>query len=188
MQQYLEGDARAFRTLMERHSSKVYNFLIRSLGRRDLADDLLQEVFLRIVRRAGTFRGQAKFTTWMYTIARNLIIDHARRQRHRRTVALDAPARAGDADGDTRLDRTPDRGPTPDRLAEGARFSGRLETALGALPEDQRDVFLMREVEGLKFREIAEVVGIPINTVKSRMRYALESLRDDLADYRPEVG
>ena len=96
MQQYLEGDSRAFRTLMERHSAKVYNFLIRSSGRRDLADDLLQEVFMRIVKRAESFRGQAKFTTWMYTIARNLIIDTARRERHRRTVALDAPVRGGE--------------------------------------------------------------------------------------------
>ena len=184
MARYLEGDARAFEVLMERHAGKIFNFLIRSSGRRDLAEDLVQEVFLRIVRRADSFRGQAKFTTWMYTIARNLIIDTARRERHRRTVPLDAPVRSAEPGGETRLDRTADQGPTPDRLAADSRFSSRLEEALNGLPDDQREVFLMREVKGLKFREISDVVGIPLNTVKSRMRYALESLRVALEDYR----
>ena len=186
MQRYLEGDAVAFKTLMDRHARKLYNFLIRSSGRRDLADDLLQEVFLRVVRRADSFKGQAKFTTWMYTIARNLIIDTARRERHRKTVALDAPAYGDDVQGDTRLDRTPSPAPTPDRGASDARFTARLESALEALPDEQREVFLLREVEGLKFREIAEVLNLPANTIKSRMRYALEALRVSLADYAPE--
>jgi RNA polymerase sigma-70 factor (ECF subfamily) len=183
MKRYLEGDAVAFKMLMDRHARKLYNFLIRSSGRRDLAEDLLQEVFLRVVRRAETFKGQAKFTTWMYTIARNLIIDNARRERHRRTVALDAPAFGDDAQGETRLDRTPDLGPTPDRGAADARFTVRLQSALNELPEEQREVFLLREVEGLKFREIAEMLELPPNTIKSRMRYALEALRVALADY-----
>lgn len=183
MKRYLEGDAVAFKVLMDRHARKLFNFLIRSSGRRDLAEDLLQEVFLRVVRRGESFKGQAKFTTWMYTIARNLIIDNARRDRHRRTVALDAPAFGDDAQGETRLDRTPDLGPTPDRGAADARFTRRLQSALSALPHEQREVFLLREVEGLKFREIAEVLDLPANTVKSRMRYALEALRVALADY-----
>jgi RNA polymerase sigma-70 factor (ECF subfamily) len=187
MERYLEGDARAFQRLMERHAPKMFNFLIRSTGRRDVAEDLVQEVFLRIVRRADSFRGQSKFTTWMFAIARNLIIDTARKERHRRTVPLDAPIRSAEPGGTTRLEQTPDPSPTPDRRAADSRFTGRLEDALAALPDDQREVFLMREVEGMKFREIAQVVGIPINTVKSRMRYALESLRLALADYRVQT-
>ena len=186
MQRYLEGDSVAFKVLMDRHARKLYNFLIRSSGRKDLAEDLLQEVFLRVVRRAESFKGQAKFTTWMYTIARNLIIDTARRERHRKTIALDAPAYGDDAQGETRLDRTPDQAPTPDRGAADARFTARLEDALQALPEEQREVFLLREVEGLKFREIAEILNLPANTIKSRMRYALEALRSTLSDYAPE--
>lgn len=185
MQRYLEGDSSAFKMLMDRHARKLYNFLIRSSGRRDLADDLLQEVFLRIVRRAESFQGQAKFTTWMYAIARNLIIDTARRERHRKTVALDAPAYGDDSQGETRLDRTPDQAPTPDRGAADLRFNERLQSALAELPDEQREVFLLREVEGLKFREIAEILNLPANTVKSRMRYALEALRRSLADYAP---
>lgn len=183
MQRYLDGQVAAFQVLCRRHGPRIYNFIVRQTGDRQVAEDLVQDVFLRVVHRAESFRGQARFSTWLYAIARNLVIDHARKARHRRTVALDAPLRKGEADGDTLLDHVPDGGPGPDRRATDGRFGRELTLALAALPDEQREVFVMREIDGLKFREIADIVGIPENTVKSRMRYALEGLRAHLADF-----
>ena len=183
MEHYLAGDARSFQTLMERYGSRIYNFIVRQTGDRQLAEDLVQDVFLRLVHSAGSFRKQAKFSTWLYTIARNLCIDHGRKARHRRIMQLDEPLRKGDERGASLLDRAADKGPGPDRKARDLRFRAALTTALDSLPEEQREVYVMRELQGLKFREIADVVGVPENTIKSRMRYALQQLREHLADF-----
>jgi RNA polymerase sigma-70 factor (ECF subfamily) len=183
MASYLEGNVRAFQTLLERHQTRVFNFILRNLGNRELAEDTLQEVFLRVVHRADSFRHQSKFTTWLYTIARNLCIDQRRKARYRKTVALDEPLDRTGEDGATLLDRVADRKPLADTALRDSRFQRSLEEALTHLPDEQREVFLLREVKGLKFREIAVVVGIPENTVKSRMRYALETLRQHLSAF-----
>lgn len=183
MQRYLDGDSRAFQILLERHGQRIFSFIVRQTGDRQGAQDLVQEVFLRVVHRAHTFRGQSKFTTWLYTIARNLCIDTARKAVHRRVVLNDEPLRRGESGGATLLDRAADGGPGPDRKTRDRRFRRELQVALAGLPDEQREVFLMRELQGLKFREIAEVVGVPENTIKSRMRYALEGLRAHLAGF-----
>lgn len=183
MEQFLGGRASAFGELTERHGSKIYNFILRHVRDQELARDLVQEVFLRVVRNAATFKAQSKFTTWLYTIARNQCIDAMRRARHRRHAQLDKPLSSQDGGGATLLDMVADDRPGPNVIARDRRFVAALEAALTELPDEQREVFLMREVEGLKFREIADVVGIPENTVKSRMRYALEALRGHLAAF-----
>lgn len=187
MRRYLEGDTSAFQTLLHRHGQKIYNFILRTMGDRQVAEDLLQEVMLRVVRSAASFQGQSKFTTWLYTIARNMCIDARRRGKFRKTVPLDAPLSRDDDGGATLLDRVADQRPGQDSLARDHRFRVALEQALAQLPEEQREVFVMRELEGLKFREIAEIVGIPENTVKSRMRYALEALRLHLAPFAETI-
>ena len=149
----------------------------------ETAQELVQETFLRVVKNADTFRSEARFTTWIFTIARNLCVDALRRQKHRNTVALDAPLRAGESDGASMLDMVKDDQPGADHRLQDKLFSAALRGALDALPPEQREVFLMRELEGLKFREIADVVGVPENTIKSRMRYALEALRNHLAAF-----
>ena len=135
---------------------------------------------MRVVHRAPSFRGQSSFKTWLYTIARNHCIDIARKQVHRRAVTLDEPLRRGDEGGTTVLDRAADAGPGPDRRVRDRRFRASLEEALEGLPEEQREAFTMREFQGLKFREIAEILGVPENTIKSRVRYALQALRASL--------
>jgi len=184
MQRYGRGDVRAFEILLERHRKPIFNFLLRSTRRPDTAEDLLQEVFLRVVRKAGTYRRQAKFTTWLYTIARNLSIDHARKMSHRKEASLDAPVGGCEGEGQTYVNLVPDKRPIADRRISNRQFAARLYEALDGLPEEQREVFLMRQFQQLKFREIAEIVGIPENTVKSRMRYALEALRRHLGEFR----
>src|SRR5262249_17883161 len=174
MQAYREGNPRAFELLLARHERKVWNFLRRSVGDATLAEDLLQEVFLRVIRAQAEWKGEAKFTTWVYAIARNLCIDHARRAVHRDARSLDAPTRANDEASETLHDRLADGGRDAEGLTSDAQVRVRVDEAVAALPPDQREVFLLREVMDMPFAEIASVVGAPEPTVKSRMRYALE--------------
>ena len=183
MQRFRGGEAAAFRVLVKRHQDRVFNFVLRQVRSPETAQELVQETFLRVVKNADTFRSEARFTTWIFTIARNLCVDALRRQKHRNTVALDAPLRAGESEGATLLDMVKDDQPGADHRLQDKRFSTALRGALDALPPEQREVFLMRELEGLKFREIADVVGVPENTIKSRMRYALEALRNHLSAF-----
>jgi RNA polymerase sigma-70 factor (ECF subfamily) len=177
MRRFQRGEARAFETLMLRHRTPVYSFLLRLTGERTRAEDLAQETFLRLVKGAAAWEPRATVRTWLFTIARNLATDAARRQRLRATESLDAPA----AGGEGPRHAPPASGPGPDEAAELAQLRPRLEAALAALPGEQREVFLMREHVGLSFPEIAEATGANENTVKSRMRYALLALRDRLA-------
>lgn len=182
MQAYKRGDAKAFERLLARHRKPVYNFCLRMLGDRAAAEDAMQEVFLRIVRSAKEWESQAKFTTWLYTIARNHCIDALRKAGYRKTASLDQTLREGEEQGATLGERVSDEeSVTPDRGAESARMRAKLAAAIASLSDEQREVFVMREYSGMPFKDIAGIVGVPENTVKSRMRYALEHLRAHLA-------
>ena len=186
MFRYAAGDVAAFEEILNRHEKAVFNFIARFVGDRTVAEDLVQEVFLRVIKTAGKYKKKAKFRTWLFTIARNICIDTARRRVRRPEVSLDRPLGGeGEDEGNTFLDRLADDG-TPGAASQSIRgeFRQRLQTALGELPVEQREVFVMREFGGLKFREIAATLEVSENTVKSRMRYALETLRGHLADYR----
>jgi RNA polymerase sigma-70 factor (ECF subfamily) len=184
MEEFRGGSTRAFERLLKRHRRPMFNFIHRQVGSESLAEDLFQEVFLRIVKAAPSYRQEAKFTTWMYRIARNLCIDHARRSKHRRAASLDQEMENGDGHRGRMVDRVADEKPGTDRRAMGRQLQGQLARAVDSLSEEQREVFLMREFLNLRFREIAEIVSCSENTVKSRMRYALEHLRRELAEYR----
>ena len=179
---FKKGDARAFKTLVQRHRSAVFNFILRYTGHRQRAEDLLQETWLKVVRSSAEWEPKARFTTWVFTIARNLCVDSARKESHRQAESLDAPQGA-DGEGAALSEHLPDsQGAAPDRSAHNARLRPLLERAVMSLPEEQREVFLLREYQGVGFKEIAQVTGVNENTVKSRMRYALESLRKKLAE------
>jgi RNA polymerase sigma-70 factor (ECF subfamily) len=177
MRRFQRGEARAFETLMHRHRTPVHSFLLRLTGERTRAEDLVQETFLRLVKAAAGWEPRAAVRTWLFTIARNLATDAARRQALRLTDSLDAP---GDG-ARPRLASPVAPGLAPDQAAEASQLRPRLEAALASLPDEQREVFLLREHAGLSFGEIAEATGVNENTVKSRMRYALLALRQRLA-------
>jgi RNA polymerase sigma-70 factor, ECF subfamily len=179
---FKKGDAKAFERLLARHKKAIYNFCLRMLGDRAAAEDALQEVFLRVVRSAKDWESHAKLTTWLYTIARNHCIDAIRKAGYRKTASLDQTLDPNEEAGGTLGDRVSDEeSVTPDRGAESSRLREKLAAAIASLSEDQREVFVMREYSGMPFKDIASVVGVPENTVKSRMRYALEHLRSHLA-------
>jgi RNA polymerase sigma-70 factor (ECF subfamily) len=185
MLRFQAGDARAFEGLVRRHRTPVFSVLLRLTGDRGRAEDLCQEAFLKVVKASPDWQERARFSTWLYAIARNLAVDEARRMVFRRAESLDAAA-----PGEGSRPEPAAEDPGPDRLADASLVRPKLEAALAALPPEQREVFLLREHAGLRFGEIAEVTGAPENTVKSRMRYALEALRIELAarGIGPETG
>ncbi|HEY0132909.1 MAG TPA: RNA polymerase sigma factor [Nannocystis sp.] len=184
---FRDGESRAFDVLVVRHRRGLFNFLLRSVQNRSRAEEMLQEVFLRVVRSKERYEQTAKFTTWVYTIARNLCVDESRRAKFRRTVSLDAPRRGADGDdGPGMLESVAADQVATDDAAAAPQLRGRIAKAIDLLPDDQREVFLMRQVSGLSFKEIGEIVGAPENTVKSRMRYALDKLRTELKDFADE--
>jgi len=176
---FRRGDAMAFEVLVRRHRTPVFNYILRFTGDRARAEDLLQEMWLKVVRCAQDYEPRARFTTWLYTLARNLCVDRARREKLRQTDSLDAPRQVSGSLADKRapVELLVDPSPAPERAAHNSRVRPLLEEALLSLPEEQREVFILREYSGIPFREIAEVAGISENTAKSRMRYALEGLR-----------
>ncbi len=183
---YAAGDAAAFNALYEKHERPVFRFLRRSLGADGdaFADELHQEVWLAVVRNAAGYAPRARFTTWLYGIARSKLIDHWRARRP--GVSLDAPAGtdAGD-DGETLLDRLPAAANAqPDvralTRAQGAAFLRAVEQ----LPPPQREVFLLHAEGELTLAEIGALTGVGMETAKSRLRYALDKLRATLADWR----
>jgi RNA polymerase sigma-70 factor (ECF subfamily) len=186
MLRYRDGEVRAFELLLARHRKPVYNFILRFVGLPAQAEDLLQETFLRVIKGAESYERQAKFTTWLYTIARNLCVDASRRGKHRRVTSLDAPM-DGDGESGALLEVLPSQGQAVDRQVIGKQAGVQIQQAIDRLVEEQREVFIMRELLDMPFKEIAEVVGCSENTVKSRMRYALEKLRETLEEFRDLV-
>jgi RNA polymerase sigma-70 factor (ECF subfamily) len=187
LRRFTQGDDAAFEVLVRRFERPLYNFILRSTRDPEQAAELLQEVFLRVVQRSGDFQGQSKVGTWLYTIARNLCIDTSRKMAFRRHRSLDAPTGGEDGDAPALLDRIPNPGAGSDRNVIAQDLAVRIQAAVEALPDEQREVFLMREVQSMPFKDIAEVLGVPENTVKSRMRYALERLQRALVEYEDYV-
>lgn len=172
MLRYVHGDGTAFEILFRRHKARVYGFIYRFTGGGH-ADDLYQEVFLRIIRSRHTYRPRAKFTTWLYAVARSVCIDAMRKENRRKdTTSLDELTETGQS-------------PVPLPVSQGTQRDEAFDNETNALmhrliqglPEEQREVLLMREKLNLTFREIASITGCTVGTVKSRMRYALETLR-----------
>jgi RNA polymerase sigma-70 factor (ECF subfamily) len=183
MVRYQSGDRSAFALLVRRHQTPLYNFALRQLRSAPVAEEIVQEAFLRVVHNAADFKHEARFVTWLYTIARNLCIDHARKRALRQHPSLDEPKRAEEGDGPTLGDQTADGRANVERAASSSEIRERVLAAVDALPDDQREVFLMREVSNLPFKEIAAIVGVSENTIKSRMRYALERLQAALSEF-----
>ena len=182
------GDIEALGALMERHRAPVYGYLLRLTGRREAADDLFQEVFLKLVRGPGSYDERQKFRSWLFTVARNAAMDHFRRETARRSVwaaESDLEAPAGGEEGDSPrgpLERAAGPEPGPQQELENRERGAKIAAALAKLSEDQREVFYLRHYSELSFREIAEMLGLPIGTVLARMSRAAALLRRELGE------
>lgn len=165
---YGAGDVPAFEQLYQRHRGKLYRFLARQLhGNGALADEMFQDVWQRVVSARQSWKPEALFTTWLYRIAHNRLADHWRALQHRPPAPDDA---------DERTERVPDHD-TPERHLSEFEERRRLRLALEELPAEQREVVLLRLEQDLSLEEIGEVTGVGRETVKSRLRYAMDKLR-----------
>lgn len=170
----MDGDADSFNQLIKRWERPIYALAYRTLGREDDARDVCQETFLRAYRAINGFRGQAKFSSWLYRIALNLCRDWMRRQR--RTPTVQAPEDVDIAD------LAAERGPSESiETLVGRRQLGRaVAAAMAKLPEEQRTAIVLKEYHGLTFQEIAEMQGVPLSTVKTRLYQGLSVVRRQL--------
>jgi RNA polymerase sigma-70 factor (ECF subfamily) len=165
---YRGGDAGAFETLYRRHRGALYRFVLRALKQRAPAEELFQEVWIRVIEARSRYAPQARFTTWLYTIAHNLLVDHWRRK-GLTLVQLDEEVAVAAPDN-------------PARQAEARQSLERLMHALEALPAAQREAFLLHEEAGLSVAEIASVTGAGEEAAKSRLRYAMAKLKAAVED------
>lgn len=185
MEMFQKGDAKAFEEILTRHKNGVYNFIYRFLGDFSILEDTFQEIFLRIIKGAEGYKKEAKFTTWLYTIARNYCIDMIRKKKYRNEISLDESiASFSEGEDKTLMDLIPNPADHPHEDVCDKEISVYIQKALEAISPEQREVFVMREFLSLSFIEIAEIIKCPENTVKSRMRYALLHLRKILEGYK----
>ncbi len=174
------NDEAAFNEVVARYKGKIYNHVFRMTGSAEDAEDLTQEVFVRLYTSVHTFRGQSSLNTWLFRIAGNLCIDRFRRGKNRTAAySLDDPV-GDEAEGAREV---PDETYEPYRLLENTETATQIERALGQLPEKLRAVLLLHDLEGIAYEEIAQIVGCPLGTVKSRLFNARMQLRQRLADY-----
>ena len=170
VQSFLEGDERAFDVIVGRYAGKLRNFVARAVGDRAKAEDLVQETFIRVFRHLHRFDQSRKFSTWIYTIASNLAKNELRRRSRSPIVLFQTLARNRERDG--RPLEWEDPKARPDDLDRKRRASETVHEAVDLLPEHHRVVFVLRELKGLRYDEIAEATGQPVGTVKSRLSRA----------------
>lgn len=166
------GELRAFETLYARHRSRLYSFLLRQLRDAALADEMFQDVWQRVIAARAGWQPDAAFTTWLFRIAHNRLNDHWRAARHR-------PPAPGDAD--ERVARMSDTRTPESQLSEFEQRR-RLQLAMEQLPDEQREVLQLRLEQELSLEEIAQITGVGRETVKSRLRYAMDKLRAGLSE------
>jgi RNA polymerase sigma-70 factor, ECF subfamily len=171
----MSGDEDSFNLLVRRWERPIYALAYRIIGREDDARDVCQETFLRAYRALKGFKGQAKFSSWLYRITLNLCRDWIRRER--RTPVVPLP------EGLDVMELAAERGPTTsvEELVARAELSREVAKAMARLPEEQRTAIILKEYHGLTFQEISDLQGCPLSTVKTRLYQGLSVLRRELA-------
>jgi RNA polymerase sigma-70 factor, ECF subfamily len=169
---YGGGDAGAFEALYRRHRGPLYRFLLRQVNDAATAEELFQDVWMRVIDSRGRYQARAKFTSWVYAIAHNRLMDFYRASGRAKFLAQEEAADA--------LDNLPADDIPADALIDGKRAAERLLAALSELPEAQREAFLLQQEGDLSVEEIGAATGVSRETAKSRLRYALAKLRASL--------
>jgi RNA polymerase sigma-70 factor (ECF subfamily) len=172
MLEYAQGDAAAFETLYRRHKDAMYRYLLRQCQNSAIAEELFQDIWLRIVNARQNYSVKASFRTWLYQIAHNRLIDHYRRQNTRKLESyLDNAVLENTASTEVS---------DPQRIVNGQQQATQLLELIADLPEAQREAFLLKEEAGMTLEEIAAATGAKSETVKSRLRYAFNRLRQKM--------
>jgi RNA polymerase sigma-70 factor, ECF subfamily len=172
MLRYRDGDAAAFAALYAQYKGPLYRYLLRHVRNACAAADLFQEVWSHLIATRSRYEPRAKFATFLFHIAHNCAVDFFRRDLLRRRAAHDSDSSLLEAEGPEHQ--------RPDRVAEFVEQQSALLAAVTALPQEQREAFLLREETGLSVEEIARITDVPIETAKSRLRYAVRKLKNSL--------
>ena len=170
---FLRGEERAFQELVERYQTRLLNFIYRTIGDRERGEDLVQEVFIRVYRHLHRFDRSKKFSTWIYTIASNLAKNELR-NRSRNPLVFFQTIKRNWQDDDRPL-QFEDSSSRPDDMYRKRHLRELVEASVSQLPEHHRQVFVLRELEGKSYEEIAEITGCNLGTVKSRLNRARNS-------------
>lgn len=177
------GDRHAFQTLMERHQRRIFNLCYGMVRNKADAADLVQDSFIKAYKSIERFRGNAKFYTWLYRISKNVCIDFLRKQNRRTMVDFDDEIRREEpVDGDETLLPTP-LGINPAKVAGRKELLEQIEKALDTLSEDHREILILREIDGMAYKDIAETIDVSIGTVMSRLYHARKYMQDELSEY-----
>lgn len=176
MRAYARGEVAAFDLLYARHRAGLFRYLRRLLADPALIEDVYQDVWMRVMHARERYVETARFTTWLYTIAHNRVMDHHRAARLREAGRVGTP----DDDEDDAIARLPDPAPPPEQLLERAQLVQRIVAAVDALPAAQREAFVLQQEGGLSLAAIAQATGVDVETAKSRLRYAFAKLRREL--------
>jgi RNA polymerase sigma-70 factor, ECF subfamily len=180
LSQFCLGQTEAFGVLVKRYERELFGYLQRYLGDRDLADDVFQNTFLQLYTKSGKYEPGRPVRPWLYTIATHQAIDALRRNGRHQAISLDQ-GREEQPDGDVRtlVEMVEGRGASPLDQAQGEERRDRVRASVDRLPEFLRQVVLLAYYQGLKYREIADILDIPVGTVKSRLHAALVKLQEE---------
>ena len=179
----VQGDTESFNELILRWERSIYALAYRTLGREEDARDVCQETFLRAFRGLSAFKGQAKFSSWLYRIALNLCRDAMRRERRTPLVSV-----SEGIDPSELAARQPSPAPSVEDLVAQAELSRHVASAMRRLPEDQRTAIVLKEYHDLTFQEIADLMGCPLSTAKTRLYQGLSVLRRELTSGERRVA
>lgn len=172
IQSVLDGDVNAFETLVKEYEKNVYNLALRMTGNSEDAADMAQEAFIKAYNSLTAFRGDSKFSVWLYRIVSNVCLDFLRSRSRKQTVSLSTENDDGE---EVELDIA-DETHSPEQLLDRSLTRDAVRRGLAALPPDHREILLLREIQGLSYEEIADVLGLEAGTVKSRIFRARKKL------------
>lgn len=172
------GDEEVFEELVKRYQKKVYNSTYRMMGNHEDAWDLAQETFLRVYRSLHRFQGKSSFSTWLFTITTNICRDELRkRQRRVKTHSLSQPIQVKDGEIEREI---VDDSMIPEDISINRELRDEIQGIIDKLPDDQKEVIVLRELQGFSYEEIAEIIGVALGTVKSRISRGRRNLREEL--------
>ena len=172
MLSYSDGDASAFETLYQRHKSSLYRYILRQCKQESLAEEIFQDVWMNIINARTRYEVKAKFSTYLYQVAHNRVIDHYRKQKN-----------VSSTNSESEIEDIPSRvEEQPEHKTELQNRTEHLFALIEQLPSEQREAFILREEGGLSVNEIAEATGVNPETAKSRLRYAVNKLREGLSE------
>lgn len=174
--EFLNGNVNAFNQLVTRWEKPMFNFIYRNISNEEIAKDVCQKTFIRVYMKINKLKNPHKFSSWIYRIALNLCRDEHRKNKKRNHISCD---QKNEEQQYTPVQLTADENNSPDKILDKKQIENLLEEQLQKIPEEQRVVIIMKQYQGLKFREIADILGKPVNTIKSRLYYGLNALKNN---------